>query len=55
MLKNQGFEIMIASPPDRDGLVAGIYCDGLFVAVISQERGAGIFDLEMPGSNLVEN
>ena len=55
MLKNKGFEMLIASPPDHEGLVAEIYCDGLFVAAISQERGAGIFDLEMPGTNLMEN
>jgi hypothetical protein len=55
MLKKKGFEILIASPPDHNGLVAEIYCDGRFVALVSQERGTGMFDLETPGPDLVEN
>ncbi len=54
MLKRIGFETMIASPPDYDELVAEIYYDGLFVALVSQERGKGIFDIETPGPNLLE-
>jgi hypothetical protein len=54
MLKRKGFELMIASPPDHDSLVAEIYYDGLFVALISQERGNGVFEIETPGPNLVE-
>ncbi len=45
---------MIASPPDYDELVAEIYYNGLFVALVSQERGKGIFDIETPGANLIE-
>jgi len=54
MLKKKGFETIVASPPDYDRLVAEIYCDGLFVALVSQERGDGLFDVETPGPNLAE-
>jgi len=54
MLKGTGFETLIASPPDYDELVAEIYFDGLFVALVSQERGKGLFDIETPGQNLLE-
>lgn len=54
MIKGIGFEIMIASPPNYDELVAEIYYDGLFVALVSQERGKGLFDIETPGVNLIE-
>ena len=46
---------MLASPPGYDRLVAEIYHDGLFVALVSQERGDGLFDIETPGSDLVES
>jgi hypothetical protein len=36
-------------------LVAEIYFDGRFVALISQERGLGLFDIEIPEPNLLEN
>ena len=55
MIKEKQFETILASPPDHDGLVAEIYCDGLFVALVSQERGEGLFDIETPGLNLVED
>ena len=55
MLTRKGFETIIASPPDYDRLVAEIYYDGLFVALVSQERGIGLFDLETPGPNLMED
>ena len=54
MLKGRGFETMIASPSDYDELVAEIYYDGLFVALVSQERGKGLFDIETPGPNMIE-
>lgn len=54
MLKGKGFETMIASHPDYDELVCEIYYDGLFAALISQERGKGLFDIETPGPNLIE-
>jgi hypothetical protein len=55
MFKRKGFETILASPPDYEKLVAEIYCDRLFVALVSQERGDGLFDIETPGPNLVEN
>jgi len=54
MIKNKGFEILLASPPDYQNLVAEIYYDGKFVVLVSQERGGNLFDLEIPGSNLVD-
>jgi hypothetical protein len=54
MLKRKGFETILASPPDYDRLVAEIYYEGLFVALVSQERGNGLFDIETPGPNLIE-
>jgi len=55
MLKRKGFETILASPPDYNRLVAEIYYDGLFVALVSQERGDGLFDIETPGTELVES
>lgn len=55
MLKNVGFEILLASPPEYDGLVAEIYYDGKFVALVSQQRGPGLFEVELPGTDLVES
>lgn len=54
MIEEKGFETMIASFPDYEKLVAEIYYDGLFVALVSQERGTGLFDIETPGPNLIE-
>ena len=54
LLKKKGFETVVASPPEYERLVAEIYYDGFFVAQISQERGEGVFDLETPGGDLVE-
>jgi hypothetical protein len=55
MLKNVGFETLLASPPEYNGLVAEIYYDGKFVALVSEERGPGLFEVETPGSGLVES
>lgn len=46
---------MIASPSEYEELVAEIFYDGLFVALVSQERGSGLFDIETPGLDLVED
>lgn len=48
MLKKEGFEVMLASPPEYERLVAEIYFDGLFVAMVTEEKGVGIYELEMP-------
>jgi hypothetical protein len=55
MLRNIGFELLLASPPEYERLVAEIYYDGLFVALVSQERGPGLFEVEMPAANVVES
>ncbi len=54
MLKNVGFEILLASPSEYDELIAEIYYDGKFVALVNQERGPGLFEVETPdGAYLV--
>ena len=53
-MKGKGFETVIASPPEYERLLAEIYYDGLFIAQITQERSEGVFDLETPGTDLVE-
>ena len=54
MLNGKGFEILIASPPNYDNLVAEIYFDGLFFALISQEKGPGVFEFETAGPDVIE-
>ena len=54
MLKNNGFEIIVASPPEYDRLVAEIFFAGKFFALVSQERGCDSYDIETPGINLDE-
>jgi hypothetical protein len=54
-LENVGFELLVVSAPEYTQLVAEIYYDGRFVALVNQERGAGLFDVETPGNNLVES
>lgn len=53
MLKDKGFEILIASPAGYNQLVAEIYFDGKFAAQITQEGGA--YEFEMPGPFLKED
>ena len=55
MLNDVGFEFLLASPPEYAELVAEIYYDGKFVALISEERGRGNFEIETPGIGLDEN
>ena len=54
MIKGKEFATILASPPEYDQLVAEIYWDGLFVALISQELAPGVFQIEMPGPDLQE-
>lgn len=54
MSTSEKFAVMIASPPDHDELVAEIYYGGRFVALINQERGPGLFELETPRSAFAE-
>jgi hypothetical protein len=55
MLKNIGFEFLLASPPNYRYLVAEIYYNGRFVALVNQERGAGMLDVEFPGSEVMQS
>jgi len=55
MLKNVGFEFLLASPPAYERVVAEIYYDGKFVSLVNQERGLGLFEVELPGGDLVES
>ncbi len=52
---SQRFGIRIASPPEYERLVAEIYFGDRFVALVSEERGVGQFDLETPGLELIES
>ena len=54
MINKQGFETVIASPPAYNQLVAEVYYNGLFVALVSQERGPGVFDIETPSPEELE-
>lgn len=54
MLTEKGYEIILASPSEYEGLVAEIYLDGLYVATIHQERGPGLFAINFPGAGLDE-
>jgi hypothetical protein len=53
--KNQGFEVILASPPEYEALTAEIFFDGKFVALVSQERGLDQLQFEIPGTGLDED
>lgn len=48
------YEIVIASSPEHAHVFAEIYVGGKFVALVSEERGPGLYDLETPGPENVE-
>ena len=48
---NERIKITICSDTDYEQLIAEIYIDGKFVALISQENGADNLQLEFPDSN----
>ena len=48
-------EFVLASPSDHERLVAETYYKDLYVATVSEERGAGLFEVETPGTDLVES
>ena len=54
MVTGKGFEIIVASLPDYQRLVAEIYYDGKFVLLISNEKSIENFDVETPGSEMKE-
>jgi hypothetical protein len=49
------FHVMIASDLDHERVYAEVYWDEKFVALVSQERGAGKEVLEFPGPGLKED
>ena len=55
MLTDRGFEIQIASLPEYEKLVAEVYYDGKFFALLSNEGTSEQFVLETPGPNLKED
>jgi hypothetical protein len=46
------YEIIIASPPEYEELVAEIYHDGHFVALLSKEKGNENIEVEFANSML---
>ena len=54
MITEKGYDIMLASPSEYEGLVAEIYLDGRYVATVHQDRGPGVFAIEFPGPGLDE-
>lgn len=55
MIKDQGFDMLLASPHDYQRLVAEIYYDGKFLALVSHERSPDEFDVETPGVECVQS
>ncbi len=55
MLRNKGFEVVIASPPEYENLVAEIYYDGKFVLLVCREDTEGTFQVETPGPGALES
>lgn len=43
--------VQVCSDVDYDNLIAEIYCDEKFVALISQEEGVSNLKVELPGPN----
>ena len=54
MIKQDGFDTLIASDTDYENLMCEIYFDGRLFALVSQERSDGVFNIETPGPGLVE-
>lgn len=50
MTVSPGLKVTIASDTDYKRVVAEIYCDGMFVALISQDHGPDDLRLEFPAS-----
>jgi hypothetical protein len=55
MMSESGFSVLLASSPEYERLTAEIFLDGKFVALLTQEKAAGVFELETPGLNLRED
>ncbi len=51
MKSSPALEVTIASDTDYKDLVAEIYCDGRFVALISQDNGVDDLRLDFPAAS----
>jgi hypothetical protein len=49
------FSIILSSDLNYEALIAEISADGKLVAIVSQERGLGIFEIETPGASRKED
>ena len=49
------FSVVLSSDSNYDALIAEICADGKLVAIVTQERGPGIFEIETPGASRKEN
>ena len=49
------FSVVLSSDSNYDALIAEICADGKLVAIISQECGPGIFEIETPGASRRED
>jgi hypothetical protein len=48
------FSVVLSSDSNYDALIAEIYLDGKLVAIVSQERGPGLFEIETPSPSRCE-
>jgi len=55
MSLNPYFSVVLSSDSNYDALIAEICADGKLVAIVTQERGLGIFDIETPGASRKED
>ncbi|MCD9120889.1 hypothetical protein [Cupriavidus sp. UGS-1] len=49
MISHQKSEVLIASDVDYEQLIAEIYCDGRFVALLSRDKGPDHLEVVFPG------
>ncbi|MCA9451428.1 MAG: hypothetical protein WBO24_08160 [Nitrospirales bacterium] len=54
MMKNSGIEILLSSDCDYEKLVAEIYYDGKFIALLNQDEGPEKLKIEFPGKEVQE-
>jgi len=53
-MKNVGIEILLCSDCDYEKLVAEIYYDGKFIALLNQDEGIDKIRIEFPGAVVLE-
>lgn len=54
-MNNQGLEVVLSSDGQYEQLTAEIFCDGKFVALISQDDGPEALKIEFPANDVDEN